>query len=480
MKITGQIRKNFARMIEAVWPSRQYPIIYQALPNDAKTDVSEHDRRTILGLARYLYYNIGLVRGAVDIKARLSVGDGINPRPATEDEEWNKLALEAWEQWAAYPDVTGKFTWGEMLRLASIAIDRDGEFFAVLTKSQENAPQLQLVESHRVGSGKPTADEKRDSKFFDGIWVNKQGRPTWYRFLMGDINPDDKSRDLPAQGVIHAYESVRTDEYRGASNLAQAVNHLRDIMDIVGYEKFATKIRAALALQIERSNDSSGPSLLGHRVKMADGPNAPLTVEKLLAGAIVDLEPGAKLSSVLGAKPEAQTMDLLKFLIRDVAIGLGLPYEVVWDASALNGTSVRMTLRLLQETITQRQSLMIARICKRVWGYVINSYINDGKLPQNPSWWKVDWQTPAELSVDLRQQQQDREDLKLGLTTYSELYGKYGQNWMDSLRQKAKEAQYIKSLSDEFGLDRRDIAMLTPNEMPEQAVAEEQVIAQNE
>lgn len=469
MSATGQIRKTFSRIVEAVWPSRQYPIIYQALPNDAKTDVTEYDRRTILGLARYLYYNIGLVRGAVDIKARLAIGDGLSPRPKTADAKWNDLALEAWNQWAVYPDVTGKFTWGELLRLASIAIDRDGEFFAVLTKSAEGVPQVQLVESHRVGSGKASAEERKDGKFFDGVWVNKQGRPTYYRFLVGEKMADDKSRDLPAQGVIHAYESVRTDEYRGVSNLAQAVNHLRDIMDIIGYEKFATKIRAALALQIERTNESSGPALLGHRVKQTDGPNAPLTVEKLLAGAIVDLEPGAKLSSVLGAKPEAQTMELLKFLIRDVAVGLGLPYEVVWDASALNGTSVRMTLRMLQETITQRQSMMTARICKRVWGYVINSMMNEGKLPQSNEWWKVDWQTPAELSVDLRQQQQDREDLKLGLTTYAELYGKYGQSWMDGLRQKAEEAQYIKSLAEEFGLDRRDIAMLTPNELPADA-----------
>ena len=107
------------------------------------------------------------------------------------------------------------------------------------------------------------------------------------------------------------------------------------------------------------------------------------------------------------------------------------------------------------------------KICKRVWGYVINSYMNDGKLPQNDEWYKVEWNTPAELSVDLRQQQQDREDLKLGLTTYAELYGKYGKNWKDALKQKAQEAQFIKGLAEEYEVDRRDVAMLTPNELPE-------------
>lgn len=468
MKVGTGIKKSFARLVDAVWPSRQYPFLYQALPNDSKVDVTESDRRILLGYARYLYYNLGIVRGAVDTKARLAIGDGLAPRPFTSNEQWNAKAQELWEQWASFPDVTGKFTWGEMLRLASVAIDRDGEFFCILTKGSEGNPLIQLIESHRVGSGKTISSELTDGKFFDGVWVNKLGRPTHYRFLTGEKFPEEKTKELPAQAVLHAYESVRTDEYRGVSNLAQAVNHLRDIVDIVGYEKFSSKIRAALALQIEKTNETSGPSLLGHRVKQQDAfTGGQLTVEKLLAGTIVDLEPGSKLSSVIGDRPEAQTMELLKFLIRDVAVGLGMPYEVVWDASALNGTSVRMTLRMMQETIRQRQVLMMNKICKRVWGYVINCYINEGKLSKNDEWYKVEWNTPAELSVDLRQQQQDREDLKLGLTNYAELYGKYGMNWKEALRQKAQEAQFIKGLAEEFAVDRRDVAMLTPNELPE-------------
>jgi hypothetical protein len=46
----------------------------------------------------------------------------------------------------------------------------------------------------------------------------------------------------------------------------------------------------------------------------------------------------------------------------------------------------------------------------------------------------------------------------MGLATAAELYGEAGHDWQDSLRQRAKEAAYIRELSVEMGVSPAEIS----------------------
>lgn len=468
-RIGRALARAFGYHYEASRITREHRHPIGATAQDSKLDASDADRTMLLKLSRYLCSNVGLVRGAIADLARYSVGTGIVPQAATQSEEWNTAAENFFAQWSLAPDVTGKHTFGEIQRLACEAIDRDGEIFILKIKGG----RLQLVEAHRVGD--PTFSVQKDPSFFDGVFFDKNGRPTKYRVASGsweNMVVQGQSRpttvDIDAESILHIGEPFRPDEVRHVTKLAPVINNMRAVQEVVAFERLAAKLNSALALAIESPHDVAAGGFLGaaSRIQYEGSPSQELTFEEIIGGgAIPRLKPGEKLLVHKADRPADSTMRLLQFLIRDLAACLGVPYEFIWDASALGGAVQRFVLAKAGRRFEQRQRLLVQKLCQPVWEYVIGSAIAEGRLPENAEFAKVRWQGPANITVDSgRDAAQDREDLKLGLTTLAELYSSRGEDWQGAIRQKIREAAYVKAEAEAAQIDIRDVMMLTPNE----------------
>jgi lambda family phage portal protein len=421
---------------EAAGFSRKRPVIYGAHARDSSLDLSEWTRTELLKLARHMYRNVGLIKGAVDSIAAYSVGPGLRPQYRGTDTEFGKLAEQYWRDVVApNPEVTGRMTWTDLLLALSRSIDVDGDVFVIMT----NGGKLQVVEGHRVCEG-----DNYEST--DGVFLGKMGEPTAYLLELGDTY-----RKINSDLVIHLMEMERPDQIRGGSNLARALNHVRDLKLLGEFEKDALKLQGSIAAVIT-SNEGDALANSGGffgNIQPVDTGDTSIAREQITSSATIPrLAPGEKIEMVAPNRPNNGFEPFAKFLIRDVAMGLGLPIEFVYDPASVGGAGMRFIVAKAQRRFEQRQRLLVDRFCNRSWAYFIGRAIANGDLPPAEDYRKVSWQTPKSLTVDAgRETQQAREDYKAGLSSLQDYFGELGLDWEEQVLQMNKEKQFIAALT---------------------------------
>ena len=415
--------------------SRKRPVIYGAHARDSRLDLNEATRVELLKLARHMYRNVGLIKGAVDSIATYSIGPGLRPQYRGADQDFGRLCEEYWRDVVVpNPEVTGRMTWTDMLLALSRSIDVDGDVFVVMTERGK----LQIVEGHRVCEG----DDYGTS---DGVFLGKLGEPTAYLVQTGELY-----RKLGAETVIHLMELERPDQIRGGSSLARALNHVRDLKMLGEFEKDALKLQGSIAAVIttDQGDELAGQGGFFGTVQAQDSGESTIAREEITSSATIPrLSPGEKIEMIGPNRPHAGFEPFAKFLIRDVAMGLGLPVEFVYDPASVGGAGMRFVVAKAQRRFEQRQRLLIDRFCNRAWRYFIGTAIANGDLPADEDYAKVTWQTPKSLTVDAgRDALQERENYKAGLSSLQHYFGEMGLDWEEQVRQIAKEKEFIGSM----------------------------------
>jgi lambda family phage portal protein len=417
---------------EAAGFSRKRPVIYGAHARDSKADLNEGTRVELLKLARHMYRNVGLIKGAVDSIATYSVGPGLRPQYRGKNAEFGTLCEEYWRDVVTpNPEVTGRMTWSDLLMALSRSIDVDGDVFIIMTENGK----LQVVEGHRVCE----ADQYGTA---DGVFLGKLGEPTAYLIQTGD-----DYRKIQAEAIMHLMEIERPDQIRGGSSLARALNHVRDLKMLGEFEKDALKLQGSIAAVITTAEGDALANTGGFfgNIQPLDTGESSIAREEITSSATIPrLGPGEKIEMVSPTRPNSSFEPFAKFLIRDVAMGLGLPVEFVYDPASVGGAGMRFVVAKAQRRFEQRQRLLIDRFCNRAWRYFIGTAIANGDLPADEDYAKVTWQTPKSLTVDAgREAQQSREDYKAGLTTLSDYFGELGMDWMEVSDQRKIEQAYL-------------------------------------
>jgi lambda family phage portal protein len=420
---------------EAAGFSRKRPIIYGAHARDSKIDLTESTRTELLKLARHMYRNIGIVKGAVDSIASYSIGAGLVPQYRGADQQFGTLCEAYWRDVVTpAPEVTGRMGWTDLLMALSRSIDIDGDVFVLLTDSGK----LQVVEAHRVC-------ESENYGTTDGVFLGQTGEPTAYLVEAGE-----DYLKLDASLVIHLMEIERPDQIRGASGLSRALNHLRDLKLVTEFEKDALKVQSSIAAVITTHEGDPIANTGGFfgKIQERETDNDIAREEISTSANIPRLAPGEKIENISPSRPGSTFEPFAKFLIRDIALGLCLPPEFVYDPASVGGAGMRFVVAKAQRRFEQRQRLLIDRFCHRAWRFFISRAIAAGDLPDAPDYERVSWQTPKSLTVDAgREAQQAREDYKAGLTSLQDYFGELGQDWQEQVEQMDREKKFIAALN---------------------------------
>lgn len=373
----------------------------------------EFTRNTLAGISYKLYSNVGFVRGAVDDKAKYSVGSGIYPYASCDYASSRSKYDAYWEQWGDICEVRQMLNFTEIVKGYSKALDVPGDVGTILTETINGYPQIQIVESHRI------TNDSEDKDFSDGVKSNALGRPVAYRIKV-KADPDDYYVTIPASSLVHTYEMDRFDGRRGVSGLRHAILNIWDKKDILAFEKIGVKFGSSMAATIKIASpaDMSAPFFGGQKTQ--ESANGNITMEDILGGAVVKLKPGESLDSFKTDRPSPAFTGFLDYIDRDVAVGLGLPVEFIWDSRALGGTPQRFVLQKAQRTFEERQ-MTLAKTIKRIRNYVIAKGIKRGDLPMENDWWRVDMQWPSKITVDVgREAEANRRDIAAGIRTEQE------------------------------------------------------------
>ena len=455
MEIVGKIISSWSRMIGAARHDPRKRRWVDAQLADTRLDVSSASRQSIAALSRWLCYNSAIVRGAIDTMTRNAIGPGIKCQARTADEGWNKATEEWLAAWEGSCDVRGILSYQAMQQVATRTMLRDNEIFILLTDNGDGYPQLQLVEGHRCES---PSYIQNDPKIFDGVRMNKFGRPLSYYIRTGVAG--DSFTEVQATDLILLAERDRADEVRSLSKLASCINLVLDREEILDYEMLACKRAGQIGLAIE-STTNSGPGFFNP----TETTETNLTTDKFFGGgALVNLPMGKTLRELKNDRPSQNLQQHMDQYIRAVASGLGVPYAYIWSPNELTGPSQRFVLAQAQRRFDEISDTIIEQMLKRVRKWALAKAIKRGDLtpPRGMDlWWEAVYHTPARTTIDAgRDSAADREDMKMGIKTLADISAERGSDWQEIVNQKILEQVYIKEKAEAAGLAMSDVQMI--------------------
>lgn len=412
----------------------------QGSVGDAGYEFQQYVRMRTIKTCRALANNDGNAAEIIANYELYAVGDGIRPQAMTSDLEWNKAAEKFFAQWAHRCEITGRFSFWELQKLASRALDTDGEI--IFLKSERGGlPSLVPVEAHRL------VRNATDSEI-DGITIDDDCTPIKYT-----IDSGESAREFPAEYVIHCLNARRATYVHGVPTLVSAANALIDARELLGLEKKALKTLANFAGAIESNRDVSNDFVVGgtNGCDTATGQTDASAIQKIVGGRWFALKTGEKATPLNPNRP-SNTFDGFYDKVVESACGGVQPYSFVFNLNK-TGPAIRAEIGKADRYFSARQDVLIRHLCEPVWYWVILWAMLNGRLPLNEHFNDVEWQTPKKLSVDLgREAQQDREDVRGGFNSLTNYYGTRGMNAELELDQVAKETVMMSEIEKKYGL----------------------------
>ena len=142
----------------------------------------------------------------------------------------------------------------------------------------------------------------------------------------------------------------------------------------------------------------------------------------------------------------------MEHLRRDSALGV-LPFEFAADSSKVGGAGVRLVVAKADRRFSYRQLILIQRLIRPVWAYVIGDAITRGELPAQPGWHRITCTTPRRITVDAgREAQQNRADVETGLKTLTDHFSELGADFGDEIERRAQDARLIMDTAQKYGV----------------------------
>lgn len=449
--------------------------------------VPSYDRKTLLSASRRLYLNLGPARGAIDQKAMYAVGRAWMPRFRGEDAEFGRAA-EEWlsQQWYGIGDVRGGMhDFRTTLFLLSVAIDRDGEAFVLLTQSKDEYPRYQHIPAHRIGNPEGFVDgysKQLGRTIIDGIIYNEQGAAVAYSFLGAD---GKFVKFIKASDMIHIFDPSWQEQGRGLPAFTHAISDLRDMLQSHEWERLAQLMLSSIG--IIETNEKGMPDM-DDPANMLTGNTGDIgaqpTVSKLDGGSIRYIRSGSggKIETINNDRPGSAWSDFHDRIIRSALAGINWSYSLVWKGNSTGGgTAQRTEIAMAQRAVEDRQDVLLYA-AKRLIGYAIAKAQKNDLLPKSSDWWKWDFTYPAKITIDDGRVAKELESQwKSGFRNQEEIVGMFGRSLEEHLDQRAREIALRKlaarRASELYGVpvDDREMAMLTANEQPQQETHNENV-----
>lgn len=457
MKISQRFRAALGVLFDATnWREIQRRPIESVSVRPMPDEVSTDDRLRLVSDSRKLYSNLGPAKGAIDDKAVYSVGRSWLPRFEGEDKAWGDAARK-WllDEWYPVADIAGR-DFQTALYLASIAIDRDGDLGVMLTDYEDGMAALQLVGCHAIGTrlpnyaGQPvklTRGPYSGLEEFDGVVYNEQRRPVAYHLL----GPDPTGRQdewVSARDMALLHDPQWTDQLRGLPGFSHAILDLKDLRTVQGYEKMASALASSIGL-IEHNEtglaDTSDPAVaLSGGVVNA---SADIVSKEIFGGMIKHFKAGsgAKLEAFKSERPGDAWEKFMNRLIRNAMAGIGWPYELAWDVSALGGANTRYVIAKAMRAVEDRQDLL-RPFAKRAVGYAVSKAIKLGKLPPSVDWWRWSFTMPPRMTADFgRDAAAQRDDYLNGILNLTDICAERGEDIDVHIAERKEENDKLKA-----------------------------------
>jgi capsid protein len=438
---------------------------FVAFPLTARREFTRYNRVNILKKVRALEANLGLITRMKTQVGKYAVGRGVFPIPQTRHLDWNEESATKFDDWANNRfvcDAAGAMTFWERQRFHAETFFAEAESFdALISSSVTGAPQLQLFDNSEIGS--PYYTTEYTQEFIDGVKPNAQNRALSYLVstqtgpgLYGPVS----TAEIAANDMIHLVRRKRANQLRGISPFAPGINCAIDKLDIRALTTAAAKLHEALGVVVKKkSGEAAKTGISGKLKKDLDGDGKLTQVdEKFIRGAAIQyLGTDEEIEIISSQRPSQNLMDFLHYLIRDICLGTGLSFEIVWNLAELGGATARIALADAQWFFDSVQDAINEMFNQRVWVWWCASMMKSGQLSQcqDPRWWNCHWQGPPKLTADAGRTMSGQVDaMHAGLDNWESYYARAeGRYWQGPIKQRIAELKFVKEECERAGID---------------------------
>ena len=424
---------------------------------------SNYDRVELMKRARDLAENVGLVRSIL-MKFASHTAANVSYQARTENPEVNTEVEAYWAEWWDKCDLTTRHTGSTLMQVAMMSMLRDGDFLFVLVRDKDGNLKIQGIEADRLGD---PFKVYTSLDLIGGIHIDRDtGAPSAYDIYnrsIGDFYTYQAT--IPSSQAFHLFDPLRIDQYRGISAFHTAINDATDIYDIINFEKMAAKNASSQAGIVKRNNNNA--SDLSSLTNDEDLNGNTIKLEAIESGKISYLEPGEDIIFPDGpSRPSGAFAEFHKILLRNICLGLGIPYSFAVDPSAMSGPTARLEMQQAGRTFRRYQKLLDDKVLRPIKNIVIADGVARGLIENNVGTrtTKGIFNFGANVSIDLgRESASAISEFKTGLRTAADIYAERGQDFESAMRQRAIEAKLIKDLAEKYGVAPETISdIVTP------------------
>lgn len=452
---------------------------------------------------RELVRNNAYAWGVVDTIVSSVVGLGINAQSMVETpdgddvETVNDARDKIWSEWCEVCDINGQYTFSELQMMAQREMCEAGEVIIHLVKLPSTTYRgiyrpvplaLELVEADRIAADRDTyqAGRQTENRIIRGVEMDELGKPVAYWIYPEHpnspyINKNQTPTRIDAKNIIHLFRRDRVGQSRGVTWFAPVMSWLRDLGVYVDNEIQASAVASCFGVAIK--TNGSVPGLMpGDGAESQDSNGN--TFEYLEPAMVVRLNPGESVESINPGRPNSASEPWISLMLRGIAVGTGLSYEIVArDYSKTSYSSSRTSQLEDRRRFRRWQRYLVNHLCQPVWDRFCEQAALAGVdsfptmadlLEDRRSSAPVEWQTTEWEWVD-PQSEQTASTMAIDnfqSTLQAEL-GQRGKNWRAVLYQRAKEQK----LKQELGLitpsEAQSVAMVAASAPSESAAAEQ-------
>lgn len=437
---------------------------------------SAYVRKRLRERSRYEVANNSYARGILNTLAAYTVGSGPTLQLTYRGED-DSIDADAMRK--ATKQVEGLWAnWAYTRRLAQklstlqLAVDTDGEAFAITTSSRRVSMHTPVQLDLRLYE----CDHFDDTSGTDeaGVRIGSDGEAVEYAFTKehpGDSLSFAPSKWIGADQVMHLFRVERPGQLRGIPKTTPAL----PLFALLRRFTLAT-IRAA-----ETAADFAAILYGDHAPEdqPADQRAAAWDRIEIEMGAMLSVPAGSRLAQFKAEHPNATYDEFVRAILREIARCLGMPAVLaLGDASKYNYSSGRLDLQAFHRQVEVDRANLIERVLldRLLELWLDEALLIDGFLPplfaQHAANFEWGWRWAAPGHVD-RKKEADGQAVELSqhTTTLAREYARQGLDWETELRQRARELSVMR----ELGITTEQAAPSQPAEEPEEEEEEAEV-----
>jgi hypothetical protein len=388
----------------------------------------------------------------------------------TGDPAIDKIYADRWQAWMGIADLAGRHHFRKMTKIAVESILRDGR---ILGQKDQRGDffQLAAIEGDRISShGIYNLDTPG---MVAGFKLDGNGRVqaarVWDRTIYGYF---ENPQEIPANQLVHAFDSDRFDAVTGVTAYHTVLNPIRDFKETGEAEQLAAKRNSKIAL-LWKTMMGGAPSAVVDLFANSDGTGnvaseTGVNVQAVNDVADVYMFPNEEGKAFTSDRPSEGWRWLMEFQVRQIAMGLDLPFGVVWHMAGLGGPASRFEIGQANRVFCAFLEDIVGPMWIRpIVGAWVAFELSKGRLPFTANWYKFRIPAPASITIDLgRDSKAGIAENAAGLLSATEWFAEEDKDFETETERIAQEAAFRNTMARKYQVAPEELRLQTLNGNP--------------